>query len=125
MSAVRNGSVIDTSMGLTPLEGFVLYGHLPSILCCSGYASLPHSMCKLLCLTLMLFAHRLMMSTRCGDTDPSVVIYLAQHCGMAVADIDKLMNKQASQPCREHCCDVTLSRECLVNAGMPSQTWRC
>jgi acetate kinase len=38
---------------------------------------------------------RLMMGTRCGDIDPSVVIYLAQHCGMAVADIDKLMNKQA------------------------------
>jgi acetate kinase len=35
------------------------------------------------------------MGTRCGDIDPSVVIYLAQHCGMPVADIDKLMNKQA------------------------------
>lgn len=35
------------------------------------------------------------MSTRCGDIDPAVVIYLAEHCGMRAADIDKLMNKQA------------------------------
>lgn len=35
------------------------------------------------------------MGTRCGDIDPSVAIYLAQHCKMSIPDIDKLMNKQA------------------------------
>lgn len=58
MSAVRKGSVVDTSMGLTPLEG-------------------------------------LMMGTRCGDIDPSVVVYLAQHCNMSIPAVDKLMNKQS------------------------------
>ena len=42
MAAIRAGKVVDTSMGLTPLEG-------------------------------------LMMGTRCGDIDPAVVVYLANH----------------------------------------------
>lgn len=97
MSAVKQGRVVDTSMGLTPLEGCV---QDTSCVCCRlplllgpAFASIRFGTdCKLpTC--------RLMMGTRCGDIDPSVVIYLAQHCGMPVADIDKLMNKQA-RTCR-------------------------
>lgn len=58
MCAIENGKCVDTTMGLTPLEGLV-------------------------------------MGTRCGDIDPAVVIYLAQHCGMSFKDIDKLMNKES------------------------------
>lgn len=42
-----------------------------------------------------------MMNTRCGDIDPAVVVYLAEQCGMKVADIDDLMNEQvASMGCK-------------------------
>lgn len=37
----------------------------------------------------------IMMSTRCGDIDPSIVLYLISELGMSVADIDKLLNKQS------------------------------
>jgi acetate kinase len=96
MSAVEHGRVVDTSMGLTPLEGcahdmarvHLLTLKIPMLLGLASafFRSLTECMLPMC---------RLMMGTRCGDIDPSVVIYLAQHCGMPVADIDKLMNKQA------------------------------
>ena len=38
----------------------------------------------------------LMMNTRCGDIDPAIVVYLAEHCGMTVREVDDLMNKQVT-----------------------------
>ena len=56
--AIKNGESLDTSMGMTPLEG-------------------------------------LMMGTRGGDIDPSVLEYLSHKEGMSFGEIDTLLNKQS------------------------------
>lgn len=56
--AVKAGQSVDTSMGMTPLEG-------------------------------------LLMGTRCGDLDPSVVEVLMQNEGLSAAEVDSLLNKQS------------------------------
>jgi acetate kinase len=58
VTAVAGGRSVDTSMGLTPLEG-------------------------------------LMMGTRCGDIDPAIVAYLERVKGMAVSEIDRMLNKKS------------------------------
>lgn len=58
MCAVRGGRSVDTSMGLTPLEGLV-------------------------------------MGTRSGDIDPSVLFHLAREAGMGVEDLDRLLNTRS------------------------------
>jgi acetate kinase len=37
----------------------------------------------------------LMMSTRCGDLDPGVLIYLQKSAGLTVEELDKLLNKSS------------------------------
>jgi acetate kinase len=37
----------------------------------------------------------LMMGTRCGSIDPSIVIYLQEHYGMSSREVDSLLNKQS------------------------------
>ena len=56
--AIQGGQSVDTSMGLTPLEGLV-------------------------------------MGTRSGDLDPSILEYLAHREGMSLGEIDTLLNKQS------------------------------
>ena len=56
--AVRDGQSIDTSMGLTPMEGLV-------------------------------------MSTRSGDVDPGLVLYLIRTVGMTPSEVDDLLNHQS------------------------------
>jgi acetate kinase len=56
--AIEGGRSVDTSMGLTPLEGLV-------------------------------------MGTRSGDLDPSILEYLAHREGMSFAEIDAMLNKQS------------------------------
>jgi acetate kinase len=56
--AIKGGQSIDTSMGMTPLEG-------------------------------------MLMGTRCGDLDPSVVELLMQSEGLSVSEVDSLLNKQS------------------------------
>jgi len=56
--AVRDGQSIDTSMGLTPMEGLV-------------------------------------MSTRSGDVDPGLVLYLIRAAGMTAGEVDDLLNHQS------------------------------
>ena len=58
ISAVKGGKCVDTSMGLTPLEGLI-------------------------------------MGTRCGDIDPSVVEFLMKKENSTVADVTNLMNKKS------------------------------
>lgn len=58
LSAVMNGECIDTSMGLTPLEGLV-------------------------------------MGTRSGDVDPSVVEYIAKKENAGVSEVLNILNKQS------------------------------
>lgn len=56
--AIQNGKSIDTSMGLTPLDGLV-------------------------------------MGTRCGDIDPSVIHYIAQESNHDIEWINNMLNKQS------------------------------
>jgi acetate kinase len=58
MTAIKNGMSIDTSMGLTPLEGLV-------------------------------------MGTRGGDIDPSIIEFLSHKEAMSLSEIDTLLNKQS------------------------------
>lgn len=55
LCAIQNGISIDTSMGLTPLEG-------------------------------------VMMGTRCGSIDPSIIRYLFTHTLMSMDEIDHMLN---------------------------------
>lgn len=57
-SAVKGGEAIDTSMGLTPLDG-------------------------------------LMMGTRCGAIDPSVVTFIEEKENLSPQDMDTVMNKKS------------------------------
>lgn len=58
VSAVKGGKCMDTSMGLTPLEGLV-------------------------------------MGTRSGDVDPSVVYHLVHQLGYTIEEVDNMLNKQS------------------------------
>lgn len=58
MAAIEKGKCIDTTMGMTPLEGLV-------------------------------------MGTRCGDVDPALPFFLADHLKMSLTEIDKLLNKDS------------------------------
>lgn len=58
MAAVSAGKCIDTSMGLTPLDGLI-------------------------------------MGTRCGNIDASVVMYLSSHLGYTTEQVNKLLNHQS------------------------------
>ena len=58
LSAVRNGKCLDTSMGLTPLEGLV-------------------------------------MGTRSGDLDPTVLTFLIEQEGITPHDMNQMLNKKS------------------------------
>ncbi len=58
ITAIKNGKVVDTSMGFTPLEGLV-------------------------------------MGTRCGDIDPSIMTYVAEKEGLSNEEVNDVMNKQS------------------------------
>lgn len=58
ISAIRNGVCVDTSMGLTPLEGLV-------------------------------------MGTRSGDIDPSIIFFMYQKLGISIDKINTILNKES------------------------------
>lgn len=58
ISAVKNGKVVDTSMGMTPMEGLV-------------------------------------MGTRCGDMDPTIVEYLAHSLNKSLEEVMIILNKKS------------------------------
>ena len=58
ISAVKNGKVVDTSMGMTPMEGLV-------------------------------------MGTRCGDMDPTIVEYLAHSLNKSLEEVMVILNKNS------------------------------
>ncbi len=58
ITAVQNGKSVDTSMGLTPLEGLV-------------------------------------MGTRSGDIDPSIIFHLAREANLNIAELDALLNRRS------------------------------
>lgn len=57
-AAIQNGKSVDTSMGLTPLEGLI-------------------------------------MGTRCGDIDPTVVEYTAQCANKSLEEVMKILNHES------------------------------
>ena len=58
ISAVKNGKVVDTSMGMTPMEGLV-------------------------------------MGTRCGDMDPTIVEFLANSLNKSLEEVMVILNKKS------------------------------
>ena len=58
LAAINQGRSVDTTMGLTPLEGVA-------------------------------------MGTRSGDVDPAVIFHLARRRGMAIGEIEQLLNQQS------------------------------
>lgn len=56
--AIEKGKCIDTSMGMTPLEG-------------------------------------LMMGTRCGSIDPSIIAYMVHQSSMSIEAVDTILNKKS------------------------------
>jgi acetate kinase len=58
VTAVKNGKVVDTSMGFTPLAGLV-------------------------------------MGTRCGDIDPSIVTYIKEKESLTDQEVDRVLNKES------------------------------
>ena len=60
-------------------------------------------------------SRRLVMATRSGDVDPTIPLYLQQHCGLSAADVDKLLNKQSGF---KGLCDLTDLRA-ITTAGTP------
>lgn len=58
VSAIKNGKVVDTSMGMTPMEGLV-------------------------------------MGTRCGDIDPTIVEYLTHMLHKSVEEVMEILNKKS------------------------------
>jgi acetate kinase len=58
LAAIRNGKSVDTTMGLTPLEGMV-------------------------------------MGTRSGTIDPSIISFLIENAHMTLAEIDNMLNKKS------------------------------
>ena len=58
ISAVKNGKVVDTRMGMTPMEGLV-------------------------------------MGTRCGDMDPTIVEYLAHSLNKSLEEVMVILNKKS------------------------------
>ena len=57
-AAIQDGICIDTSMGMTPMDGLI-------------------------------------MGTRCGDLDPSVLIYLARKLNLSLDEIERLLNEDS------------------------------
>jgi acetate kinase len=58
LCAIDHGRSVDTSMGLTPLEGLI-------------------------------------MGTRCGDLDPSIVIHLCREKGLSIEEVDEILNRRS------------------------------
>jgi acetate kinase len=58
LCAIDHGRSVDTSMGLTPLEGLI-------------------------------------MGTRCGDLDPSIVLYLMREKGLSLEEVDDNLNRHS------------------------------
>ncbi len=81
MAALKNGRCVDTTMGMTPLEGLV-------------------------------------MGTRCGDIDPALPFFLANHLKMSLKEIDDLVNKDSGL---KGICGTNDMREVIEkkNAGEP------
>ncbi|MBW2590477.1 MAG: acetate kinase [Deltaproteobacteria bacterium] len=81
MAALKNGRCVDTTMGMTPLEGLV-------------------------------------MGTRCGDIDPALPFFLANHLKMSLKEIHDLVNKDSGL---KGICGTNDMREVIEkrNAGEP------
>jgi acetate kinase len=76
-AAIEGGRCIDTSMGMTPLEGLV-------------------------------------MGTRCGDIDPSLVFYIGRVMNMDAAAVESLLNRASGL---DGLCGANDMREVLARAG--------
>jgi acetate kinase len=81
MAAIKRGESIDTSMGMTPLEGLI-------------------------------------MGTRSGDIDPTIIFYLGRQTGLGSDDVESILNQNSGL---KGICDKNDMREIevLAQAGNP------
>ena len=84
MAAVKAGVCLDTSMGLTPLDGLV-------------------------------------MGTRCGNIDPSVLLYLIEEEGYTSEQLSNLLTKQSGMLGLTGCSDMRDIRKMLDDAQPNAQ----
>jgi acetate kinase len=82
VTAFKEGKSIDTSMGLTPLEGLV-------------------------------------MATRSGDIDPSIILYLIESVGMSPAQVANMLNKDSGL---KGLCGKSDIRDVLEAAALGNQS---
>ena len=82
VTAIENGKVINTSMGLTPLGG-------------------------------------IMMGTRCGDIDPTVVYYMEEKLGCTPEEMDTYLNKKSGMLGVSGISSDARDIQAAVDAGNP------
>lgn len=82
ITAIRNGKVVNTSMGLSPLGG-------------------------------------IMMGTRCGDIDPTVVYYMEEKLGCTPEEMDTYLNKKSGMLGVSGISSDARDIQAAVDAGNP------
>lgn len=82
ITAIKNGKVVNTSMGLSPLGG-------------------------------------IMMGTRCGDIDPTVVYYMEEKLGCAPEEMDTYLNKKSGMLGVSGISSDARDIQAAVDAGNP------
>lgn len=82
ITAIKNGKVVNTSMGLSPLGG-------------------------------------IMMGTRCGDIDPTVVYYMEEKLGCSPEEIDTYLNKKSGMLGVSGISSDARDIQAAVDAGNP------
>lgn len=82
ITAIKNGKVVNTSMGLSPLGG-------------------------------------IMMGTRCGDIDPTVVYYMEEKLGCTPEEMDTYLNKKSGMLGVSGISSDARDIQAAVNAGNP------
>ena len=82
ISAIKNGKVVNTSMGLSPLGG-------------------------------------IMMGTRCGDIDPTVVYYMEEKLGCTPEEMDTYLNKKSGMLGVSGISSDARDIQAAVDAGNP------
>ncbi len=82
ITAIKNGKVVNTSMGLSPLGG-------------------------------------IMMGTRCGDIDPTVVYYMEEKLGCTPEEMDTYLNKKSGMLGVSGISSAARDIQAAVDAGNP------
>lgn len=96
MCCVRGGKSVDTTMGVTPLEGLVMASRCGATSTCMDntwqLTLAPSTPRQRRAYPRM---HPLRSARRCGDVDPAAVLYLLNHLKKTPDEVDSLLNKSS------------------------------